>query len=166
MTAYTETTRPVALTRDMDLTGQLVVGGTVSTGLLFGGFAVGILGLTGQTSGHALLVTSLGLFLMGALLGLTLSALVGVVGRGDGVTLEAAGWQVLKGILYSVPATLIGAMLAGWIAMAVVARYLGKTVPLAGSAVAALIAAAIMVATARLTWETALNVVRRIRRIA
>jgi hypothetical protein len=164
MTAYTESTRPT-VTRDMDLTGHLVVGGTVSTGLLFGGYGVGILGLTGQTSGHALLVTSLGLFLIGAVVGLTLSALAGVLGRNAGVTLEAAGWQVLKGVLYALPATLISAMLAGWIAMAVVALYLGKTAPLVGSALAALIAATIMVATARLTWETVLNATRRVRQI-
>jgi hypothetical protein len=162
MQAYTERTR-TPVTRDMGLTGQLVVGGTVSTGLLLGGYAVGLLGLAGRTSGHALLVTSLGLFLVGALAGLVLSTAIGLVGRAEGVTLDAAAREVGKGVLYAIPATTIGAVVAGWIAMATVALYLGKIGPLVGSAVAALIAALVMLATARLTWEAAVNAAHRAR---
>jgi hypothetical protein len=162
MTTYTETTTRTPMTRNLGLTGQLVVGGTLSTGLLLGGFAVALLGLAGRTSGHALLATSMGLFLVGATVGLVISALVGTLGRDDGTTLEAAGYQVLKGILYALPAIAIGAMLAGWIALAVVAVYLGKVAPLAGSAVAAAVALTAMGVTARLTWEAAANTLRRV----
>jgi hypothetical protein len=165
MQAYTENNRN-ALSRDMGLTGQLVVGGTVSTGLLLGGYAVAILTLAGRMNGNAVLLTSLGLFLVGALAGLALSVAAGLAGRDDGVSLAEAGHQVAKGVLYAIPATMIGAMLAGWIGMAVVGVYVGKVAPLVGSAVAAVIAAVVMLATARLTWESAMNVARRVRQAA
>jgi hypothetical protein len=165
MKAYNESTR-TPMTRDMGLTGQLVVGGTVSTGLLLGGYAVAILTLAGRMNGNALLLTSLGLFLIGAVVGLTLSAVAGVIGREEGVSLEDAGLQVAKGLLYAMPATMIGAMLAGWIALPVVALYLGRTGPMVGSAIAATIAAVVMITTARLTWECAVNVTRRVRQLA
>jgi hypothetical protein len=162
MQAYTERTR-TPVTRDMGLTGQLVVGGTVSTGLLLGGYAVGLLALTGRTSGHALLATSIGLFLVGAVIGMVLSAAVGVLGRTEGVTLESATHQVAKGLLYAIPAVTVGAVVAGWIAMAMVALYLGKVGPMIGSAAAAVLAALVMIATARLTWEAAINTTNRAR---
>lgn len=162
MQAYTENTRPT-ISRDMGLAGQLVVGGTVSTGLLLGGYTVAIMTLAGRMNGNAVLLTSIGLFVIGALAGLALSAAVALAGREPGVSVEAAGHQVAKGLLYAIPATLVGAMIAGWISMAVIAVYLGKTAPLVGSAVAAMIAALVMLATTRLAWESAVNATRRIR---
>jgi hypothetical protein len=162
MKAHSERTR-TPVTRDMGLTGQLVVGGTVSTGFLLGGYAVAILTLAGRMNGNALVLTSLGLFLVGAVVGLVLSATAGVIGREAGTSVEDAAWQVAKGVLYAIPATMVGAMLAGWIALAVVAVYLGKVAPLVGSATAAVIAALVMLATARLTWECTVNTARRVR---
>lgn len=167
MRAYNETTRNTApVTRDIGLTGQLVVGGTLSTGLLLGGYVVGLQGLAGTTSGHAVLATSLGLFVVGAMIGLVLSAAIGLLGRDAGVTVEAAAGQAAMGLLYAIPALVIGAVLAGWIAMAVVAVYLGKVAPLVGSVVAALIGGAILVTTTRLAWESTLNATRRVLRAA
>ncbi len=162
MQAYSATTqKPV--TRDLGLTGQLVVGGTVSTGLVLGGYAVALLALAGRTSGHAVLHTSIGLFLLGALVGLVLSATIGLLGRDDGMSLEAAAGEAAKGLLYAIPAVTIGAVVAGWIAMAMVGLYLGKVAPVIGSAIAAVIAAAVILATARLTWEALINTTRRAR---
>lgn len=165
MTAYTGS-NGTTITRDMGLTGQLVVGGTVSTGLLLGGYAVAIMTLAGRMNGNAVLLTSLGLFVVGAAIGLVLSAVAGVAGRDEGVDVEAALRQVAKGALYAIPATMVGAMLAGWIAMAVVAVYLGTAAPLVGSAIAAAIAGLVMLGTTRLLWESTQNVVHRARRTA
>jgi hypothetical protein len=151
-----------ANTHGMGLTGQLVVGGTVSMALLLGGYAVGFLGLIGGTSGHAILVTSFGLFLTGALVGLVLSTAVGLLGREQDVTVEMAAVRAVRGALYAIPALAVGALLAGWIAMAVVAAYLGKLAPLAAAAVAAVVAAVIILATARLVWEGLANATRRV----
>jgi len=162
MQAYTENTRPT-ITRDMGLAGQLVVGGTVSTGLLLGGYTVAIMTLAGRMNGNGVLLTSIGLFMIGAVVGLVLSTAVALAGRETGVSLEAAGHEVAKGMLYAIPATMVGAMIAGWISMAVIAVYLGKTAPLVGSAVAAVIAGVVMLATTRLAWESAVNAARRVR---
>jgi hypothetical protein len=162
MTAYTESTyKP--LTMDLGLTGKLVVGGTVSTGLLLGGYTVALMTLAGRMNGNAVLLTSIGLFVIGALVGLTVSTLAGLLGRDEGVSVTDAGRQVAMGILYAIPATLIGAMIAGWIAMAVIAVYLDRAAPMIGSAVAALIGTVVIVGTTRLAWETMVNTARRVR---
>jgi uncharacterized protein (DUF697 family) len=54
-------------------------------------------------------------------------------------------------------------LLAGWIAMAVVGLYLGKAAPMIGSATAAVVAAVIMLATAVVTRDCFVNVIRRVR---
>jgi uncharacterized membrane protein YeaQ/YmgE (transglycosylase-associated protein family) len=162
MTAYTESTHK-PLTMDLGLTGKLVVGGTVSTGLLLGGYTVALMTLAGRMNGNAVLLTSVGLFVIGALVGLTVSAVAGLAGRDEGLSMTQAGHQVAMGILYAIPATIIGAMISGWIAMSVVAVYLDRPTPMIGSAVAALIGAVVIVGTVRLTWETAVNTARRVR---
>jgi hypothetical protein len=167
MRTHTAITRTAeATTQGMGLTGQLVVGGTVSTALLLGGYAVGFLGLVGGTSGHAILVTSFGLFLIGALAGLVLSTAVGVLGRELDVSLDVAAARAVRGALYAIPALALGGLLAGWIAMAVVAAYLGKLAPLAAAVVAALVGAVVVLATARLAWEGLVNATRRVLRPA
>lgn len=162
MKAYTGSIQK-PLTMDLGLTGKLIVGGTVSTGLLLGGYTVALMTLAGRMNGNAVLLTSIGLFLVGAMVGLTLSALAGLAGRDDGLTLTQASHQVAMGVLYAIPATIIGAMVSGWIAMAVVAVYLDRAAPMIGSAVAAAVGAVVILATARLTWETAVNTARRVR---
>jgi hypothetical protein len=161
MRAHTGTVE-TPLTRAMDDTGKLVVGGTVSTGLLLGGYTVAAMTLAQRLNGNALLVTSLGLFIVGAVVGLVVSAAFGVLGREQGVSWKAAGRQVAKGALYAVPACMVGAILAGWIAMAIMGLYLGRVAPLAGTALAALVGVGVMAATFRCTCRCGANLVRRI----
>ncbi|MEJ2503450.1 MAG: hypothetical protein P8177_09100, partial [Gemmatimonadota bacterium] len=145
----------------MGTTGKLVVGGTVSTGLLLGGFAVALMTLVGRMNGGALLPTSIGLFLTGAVLGLVVSVGFGLVGREAGWSAGQAARDAAKGALYAVPACLIGAVVAGWMGMAVIGLYLGNVLPIIGSAIAALIAVGIMVATFRVTCGAGTNALRR-----
>jgi hypothetical protein len=161
MTTYTEIQRPMM--SGIGLTGRLVVGGTASTGLLLGGFTVALFTLMGRMNGSALLVTSMGLFIVGAVIGLVVSMTAGLVGRDEGTTLAQAIRQAAMGMLYAIPALLVSALLAGWIAMAVVGLYVGKAGPIIGSATAAVLAAIIMLATAVLTWDCFVNVARRVR---
>lgn len=164
MTAYTENTRN-HVTRELGVTGKLVVGGTVSTGLLLGGFAVALMALGGRMNGGALLPTSIGLFLVGAVIGLTLSVVVGLIGRSDGTTWGEAGRDAGKGLLYALPACFLGAVVAGWMGMAVIGLYLGSTLPIVGSALAAVIAVGVMVATFKVTCESGANAFRRVRQV-
>jgi hypothetical protein len=149
----------------MGITGRLVVGGTVSTGLLLGGFAVALMALAGRMNGGALLPTSVGLFVVGSLAGLALSVAVGLVGRDAGMSLGGACRDAAKGLLYAVPACLVGVVVAGWMGMAVIGLYMGSVLPVVGSALAALIAVGVMVATFRVTMESGENALRRVRQV-
>ncbi|MFO7893828.1 MAG: hypothetical protein R6U63_08840 [Longimicrobiales bacterium] len=162
MQAYTESTQKT-VTREIGLTGKLVIGGTVSTGLLLGGYAVGAMALAGRMNGNALLLTSLGLFIAGAVVGLVASLVFGILGREDGRSFDAAVRSALKGLLFAVPAALIGAMLAGWIAMAVIGLYAGKTMAVGGSAVAAVAGLGIFGTTLQITRDCGRNLIRRAR---
>ena len=161
MQAYTERTQKT-VTREVGLTGKLVVGGTVSTGLLLGGYAVGALALAGRMNGNALLLTSLGLFVVGAAIGLVVSLGFGIAGREDGRTLDDAVRSAGKGILFAVPAALMGAVLAGWIAMAVIGLYAGKALAVSGSILAATVGLGIFGATLKATRDCGGNVLRRV----
>jgi hypothetical protein len=133
MTAYAESTRNHTVTRELGITGKLVVGGTVSTGLLLGGFAVAAMTLAGRMNGGALLPTSIGLFLVGAAAGLLISLVVGLVGRADGLSWRDAGYDAAKGVLYAIPTCMVGAVLAGWMGMVVIGLYLGSVLPVAAA---------------------------------
>lgn len=161
MQAHTESTQKT-VTREIGLTGRLVVGGTVSTGMLLGGYAVGALALAGRMNGGALLPTSVGLFLVGGVAGLVISALFGLLGRDAGWSLDDAVRSVGMGILYAIPAALIGSVLAGWMAMAMVALYAGKTLAVAFSVLAAVVGLGIMIATFKATCDCAANALRRV----
>jgi hypothetical protein len=161
MQAYTESTRnPV--TREIGLTGKLLVGGTVSTGLLLGGYTVAAMTLAGRMNGNALLLTSLGLFIVGSVVGLVLSAALGLVGREDGVSWSEAFRRLGLGTLYAIPACLVGAVLAGWIGMAVMGLYVGKIAPIALTTAAAVTGLGVMAATFKVTCDSGRNVLRRV----
>ena len=162
MQAYTKSTGN-RVTREVGLTGKLVVGGTVSTGLLLGGYAVSVMALAGRMNGNALLLTSLGLFIVGAATGLMVSIAFGIVGREDGRTLEDAVRGAAKGILYAIPAALLGSILAGWIAMAVIGLYAGKTLAIGGSGLAAVVGLGIFGATLKTTRACGGNALRRVK---
>lgn len=164
MTAYTESTR-TPMTRELGTTGKLIVGGTVSTGLLLGGFTVAAMTLLGRMNGGALLPTSIGLFLVGAVTGLVISLAIGLVGRGDGLSVADAGRDAAKGVLYAIPTCMVGAVLAGWMGMVVIGLYLNSVLPIAGSVLAALAAAGIMAATFKVTCEAGRNTLRRVRQV-
>jgi hypothetical protein len=162
MQTHTESTRQTAR-RALGTTGRLVVGGTVSTGVLLGGYAVTLMALAGRMNGGALLPTALGLFMVGAAAGLVVSLGAGLVGRSEGWSLLEARRDALKGILYAIPASFGGALVAAWMGMAVIGLYLGNVLPVAGSVIAALVAAGIMVATFRVTLQAGGNAFRRVR---
>lgn len=162
MQAYTESTQKT-VTREVGLTGKLVIGGTVSTGLLLGGYAVGAMALAGRINGSALLLTSLGLFIVGAVAGLVIALVIGVAGREDGRSFDEAIRSAGKGLLFAIPLAAIGAVLSGWIAMTMIGLYAGKALAVAGSAAAALAGLGILAATFAATCDCVGNAARRVR---
>lgn len=162
MQAHTESTGQ-RVPREIGQTGRVVVGGTVSTGLLLGGYAVGAMALAGRMNGGALLVTSFGLFIVGALIGLVVSTAIGLIGRAEGQSLDDAIRSVGMGILYAIPAALIGSVLAGWMAMTVIGIYAGKALAVSLSIGAAVVGLGILAATFRATCRCGGSTLRRVR---
>lgn len=168
MRAYIESDRnpmtdtaTAPVTREIGVTGKVLVGGTVSTGLLLGGYTVAAMTLLGRMNGNSVLVTSLGLFIIGAAVGLALSAALGLVGREEGVAWGEAFRRLGMGALYAIPACLVTAVLAGWIAMAVMGLYAARVAPIALTSLAAIAGLGVMAATFEVTCETGRNALRR-----
>lgn len=120
------------LTRSIGLPGRIAVTWALAGGLLLGGFLVAGMSLAGRLSGGGLLVTSAGLFVIGAALGYLHGAVLGFVGRPADMTRSQALQKVALGAVYALPVLALGWILAGWVCMAPVARYLGRTLPLIG----------------------------------
>lgn len=118
-----------------------------------GGFLVAAMTLTGQLSGHALLLTCTGLFVVGAVLGFTHGAVLGWLGRPVAETRQAALGGLAMGAVYAVPALLLSWLVAGWIAMTSVAIYADRLAALIGCVVAWLVGMAVVGGAAKKGWE-------------
>jgi hypothetical protein len=136
------------LARDTGLTGRVLVTWTVAGGLLVGGFLVAGMTLAGRLSGNALLMTAGALYVVGALLGFAHGAVLGFLGRPADVTTRDALGKIGMAALYAVPAATVGFLVAGWIAMTMIALYLGRALPLIGAAVGWAIGLALLAAAA------------------
>lgn len=135
------------LLRSIGLTGRVAVSWTMAGGLLLGGVLVAVMTLAGRLSGHGILVTSTGLFVIGALLGALHGSVLGILGRPSDVSRNEALHALGRSALYGVPGAAVAWLATVWIAMSMVAGYLGRLGPkiLVGSAWAV---GALMVLTA------------------
>jgi hypothetical protein len=138
MTTTTQAALPQApaLTRNLDLAGRLPLSFSLAGGFILGGFFVALASLAGRISGSGLLHLSAGLFLVGASMGLAAGMLLAFLGRPAGSTAAETRGAVLLGLLYAVPALIIGFVVAGWIAMTIVSLYAGSVVAMALTATA------------------------------
>jgi hypothetical protein len=118
--------------RDVGLTGRVIVSWTVGGGLLLGGFLLAAMTLAGRLSANALLMTAGVLYVAGCVLGFTHGAVLGFLGRPADVTAREAVGRLGMAALYAIPALIVGFLAAGWIAMTVLALYIGRTLPLIG----------------------------------
>lgn len=124
------------VTRGLGVPAKVAVSWAAAGGVLMGGFLVAAMTLTGQLSGHALLLTCSGLFVVGAALGFVHGAVLGWMGRPEGMTRSEAAAAVGMGAAYAVPALLVSWLVAGWIGMTSVALYAGNTGAIVGCGVA------------------------------
>ena len=127
------------VTAGIGLPGKVAVAWSAAGGILVGGFLVAAMTLTGQLSGHALLLTSTGLFVVGAVLGFIHGAVLGWMGRPKAMSRKAAVGGLALAAAYAIPALLVSWLIAGWIGMTSVALYAGKTAPLIGAGIAWLV---------------------------
>lgn len=121
-----------ALTRGIGLHGRVAVFWAMAGGIGLGGFLVAAMTLAGRLSGHALFLTSSGLFVVGAVLGLLHGAVLGYLGR----TLDTPRAEALRGLvlsaLYAVPGLAVAWLIAVWLGMSMVASYIGQVGPWIG----------------------------------
>ena len=138
-----------ALARGIGLPGRVAVSWATAGGMLTGGFLVAAMTLAGRLSGSGLLMTSAGLFVIGALLGFAHGGVLGVLGRPDHLSLQDALKGVALAAVYAVPAAAVGWIVAGWTAMTVVALYMERTAALVAVGAAWLVGALLVAVAAR-----------------
>ncbi|HSJ14726.1 MAG TPA: hypothetical protein VK939_09925 [Longimicrobiales bacterium] len=147
-TMTNESTRTGAvLHAGVGLPGRVTITWTVAGGILAGGFLVAAMTLGGKLSGNALLLTSGALYLMGAFLGFAHGTVLGWFARGEMTARQFLGRLGLAAA-YTIPVLALGFIVAGWIAMTVVAMYLGKPVALGGVVMGWVVGAALVLSAA------------------
>lgn len=102
--------------RGVELPAALTIAWSLAGGMLFGGAAVVLMILTGRMSGHLMLTASATLFALGALAGLVHGVALGILGRPETMTIRESIAAMVHGLLYLVPALLLGWLVAGWVA--------------------------------------------------
>ncbi len=127
------------VTAGIGLTGKVAVAWSAAGGILVGGFLVAAMTLTGQLSGHALLLTCTGLFVVGAVLGYIHGAVLGWMGRSKSESPKTTLGGLALSAAYAIPALLVSWIVAGWIAMTSTALYAGKTAAIIGCGIAWLV---------------------------
>ena len=148
------------LTAGIGLPGKVAVSWAAAGGVLVGGFLVAVMTLTGQLSGHALLLTSTGLFVVGAVLGFVHGAVLGWLGRPEETTRRAALGGLALAAVYAIPALLVSWLVAGWIGMTSIALYAGKALALVGVAVTWLVGLGLVALAGELGWAALRNAYR------
>jgi hypothetical protein len=117
--------------RDDGLPVRVTLAWTVTGAVLMGGVLVAAMTMAERLNGNGLLVTSAGLYIVGAIAGFAIGALLAWLGRPAGVTTNVALRRVAFAALLAVPALAVGFIAAGWIAMTAVALYTGKALTMA-----------------------------------
>lgn len=149
------------------LPGAVLLSWMIAGGILAGGFLVAYGTMTERMSGRAILYTTGGLYIAGAVIGGVLGGVVGMFGRPIRMAARRAFRDQLVALLYSLPALFIAFVITGWIAMTVVAISLNEVLPLVGVSIAYLVAfVAVGVAIrfgwfgVRRAWERAVDEIR------
>lgn len=141
------------LGRGIGLAGRTAVLGAAAGGVALGGFAVAGMSLGGRISGSGLLLSATALFLVGAVLGFVHGGVLGFLGREPGTDPETALRALAKSTLYAIPAAAVSWVVAGWIALTVVARFTGEIAPMVGVGLGWLAGAAVVTWAASTGWR-------------
>lgn len=102
--------------RDMRFPAILSIVWTLAGGLLFGGVGVAIMQHFNAIAGPLILMAASTLFLIGAGIGLAHSLVLGYFGREPGTTWRDNLKALKHGLLYFIPALLLGWVVTGWVA--------------------------------------------------
>ena len=102
--------------RGVELPAAVAITWSLAGGMLWGGMGVVTRLASGSLSGERMLGVSALLFSAGAAVGLVHGVAVGILGRSEGTSVGDALKALLHGMLYFVPALLLGWLVAGWVA--------------------------------------------------
>jgi len=122
--------------RGVELPAAVAIAWSLAGGMLSGGAAVVLMIETGKLGGHLMLTASVTLFAVGAVVGLAHGVALGIFGRPEGASVRDTLNALVHGLLYLVPALLLGWLIAGWVAALPLALSGHKVIGTAISAVA------------------------------
>jgi hypothetical protein len=111
------------LKRGLQLPGQVFLSWYLAGAILLGGFLVAYGTIIERVSMHAVLATTLGLFLVGGSIGFVMGGALGMFGRPLDTTARNAWEDQLHALLYMLPGMFIGFIVSGWIALTIYAIY-------------------------------------------
>lgn len=147
--------------RNVGLHGWTMVTWAVAGGIALGGFLTALMTLEGQLSANGLFLTSTGLFIIGAVLGWVHGGVLGLFGRAKGFTAREALRDLMFGSLYALPALAVGWLATVWIALTVVALYMGQLATTVGVVLGWLVGAMIVATAAVLGFRSLGNAYAR-----
>ena len=149
------------LTRGMGLHGRVTLFAAMAGGIGLGGYLVAALTLAGRLSAHAIFLTSTGLFIIGAFLGLMHGAVLGFFGRARETEPGEALKGLLRSTLYAVPGLAVSWLVTVWIAMTPVAAYADRIAPWVGVGMGAVAGLVVMGFFVRYGWQALRNAYAR-----
>jgi hypothetical protein len=138
-----------------------VIASTVAGGLLLGGYLVALGTLARELAVTGAPAVTLIAFVGGSLLGLVHGAVLGVIGRPDGMSRQDAVADVLTGALWVVPIALASLVVTLWLSITRWAFVVRQPFLIAGVILSWLVGLAALVWFARELWGTARTAVRR-----
>lgn len=147
--------------RGIGLHGWVTVGWTTAGGIAVGGLLVALMTLSGRLSGHGVFMTSSGLFVVGALLGLVHGLVLGFLGRPAGMTRQRAVRDLGLGVVYTAIALPFAWIVAIWMALTLAASYTGNAAPLVGVALGWLAGVTVVALAAVAGWRALRNAYAR-----
>ena len=139
--------------RGIGLHGWAMIAGTTAGGIAAGGLLIALATLSGRMSGFGLFVTSSGLFVVGALIGLVHAFVLGYLGRPAEVTKRRALRDLGMGTVYAMVALPFAWVVAMWIALSMPAAYMGRALALAGVGLGWLAGALVLGAAGVAGWR-------------
>jgi len=154
-------TAPRPLEGGIGLAGKVAVAWATALGVLLGGFLVAGMTLAGKLSGGGLLLSSTGLFGVGAIAGFVHGGVLGYFGRAPGTPRRRSAAGIALATLYALPALAVGWAISGWIAMTVVALYTHEIAAIVGATIAWLLGLGVLALAGKVTVRAARNAYAR-----
>jgi MFS family permease len=124
----------------------------IAGGVLAGGFLLAYGSRMQHINERHLLYTAGGLYIVGSAIGAILGGALGMLGRPIEESARRAFRDQLFALLYVLPVLFLAFVLTGWIAMTIVAIYLGRVLPLIGVAIAYVVGLAAVAVALRFGW--------------